>query len=145
MERAAASAIPVSRNEPRLAKEAASRSSANATARSGQRSQELARAERQAPKNTAAAASNRDSSVTSRPVKTRKTALTATASEAARPKEPVRSAWSAIRPAINAPASVSQVGVALRLRLSHDGPGTAPEATGGQDAPSHLHLPSADT
>jgi len=93
-------------------------------------------------KNAAAATNIRDSMRRRRPAVSAITAPTTRASDAARPKVPVRSDWSATRPKTTAQASVIQVACQRVFVVAHAGSGAA---TGCHAAPSHRQRPSGES
>ena len=64
-------------------------------------------------------------------------------SDAAKPNLPVRSAWSAIRPATSTAATAADVGFHLTFEVAQAGRGAA--ATGSHAVPSQRHRPSGDS
>ena len=116
-----------------------------ATSRSGSNSQGLARRVNQHANNAATATSARDSRRSRPPMRITAAAPIRKVSEAARPKVPVRSHWSAITPMIRTEPRALSVALDRTRALAQAGTGAGAPVTGSHCVPSQRQRPSRDS
>ena len=141
--RAASSAAPRSKADPREANEAARPSKMRIARRSGHSSHGLARTVNQHANNTAATTSSRDWARSSRPTRMATNPAITNVSDAPSPNVPVRRDWSATNPMSSALAVAIQVARQRTLTPAQSGRGAEP--TGRQLVPSQRQRPSGDS